>query len=558
MMTVVKADGYGHGMVEVARAARAAGPSGSASPTVDEALALRAAGDTGRVLSWLAVPGEDYAPRGRGRRRPHRLHRRRGRRDRRRGARRSGSTARVQLKVDTGLSRGGADRRRTGPAWSRPRPPPRRPARSRSPASGRTSPAPTSPTTRPTTRRRRRSRRRCAVATRRHRARGAAPGQLGRRAAPALVAASTWCGAASRPTGSRPAPDVVTADELGLRAGDDRAGPVALVKRVPAGAGVSYGHTYDRRGDDASAWCRWGTATASRGTRPRGGGAGGRPAAAGARPGLHGPGRRRPRRRPAWRPATRWCCSGPAPRGAHGAGLGRGVRHDRLRDRHRIGGRSCAATSRRQGRGPMSNAPLARLAAAGAARGRAAVAAGFVVERRVVQARRAGRDGADELGGLRSDAVPVLTDDGVRPARRGRRGRAVRRARDRLRHSTSTDEATLVFVHGYALNLDCWHFQREYFRGKRRMVFYDQRSHGRSEPVGQGDATIDQLGRRPRRGARRGGPRRPGRPGRPLDGRHDDHGARRAAPGAVRGPGRRRGAGLHHGRGLRPHRISAG
>jgi pimeloyl-ACP methyl ester carboxylesterase len=49
-------------------------------------------------------------------------------------------------------------------------------------------------------------------------------------------------------------------------------------------------------------------------------------------------------------------------------------------------------------------------------------------------------------------------------------------------------------VHGYALNLDCWHFQREYFRGKHRMVFYDQRSHGRS---GRGDrqhATIDQLG----------------------------------------------------------------
>ena len=29
--------------------------------TVDEAMALRAAGDTGRVLCWLTVPGEDYA-----------------------------------------------------------------------------------------------------------------------------------------------------------------------------------------------------------------------------------------------------------------------------------------------------------------------------------------------------------------------------------------------------------------------------------------------------------------------------------------------------------------
>ena len=41
-------------------------------------------------------------------------------------------------------------------------------------------------------------------------------------------------------------------------------------------------------------------------------------------------------------------------------------------------------------------------------------------------------------------------------------------------------EPTLVFVHGYALNLDCWHFQRAHFRGRQRMVFYDQRSHGRS------------------------------------------------------------------------------
>jgi pimeloyl-ACP methyl ester carboxylesterase len=51
-----------------------------------------------------------------------------------------------------------------------------------------------------------------------------------------------------------------------------------------------------------------------------------------------------------------------------------------------------------------------------------------------------------------------------------------------------------VFVHGYALNLDCWHFQRAYFRGKHRMVFYDQRSHGRSGRSDKTHATIDQLG----------------------------------------------------------------
>jgi pimeloyl-ACP methyl ester carboxylesterase len=51
-----------------------------------------------------------------------------------------------------------------------------------------------------------------------------------------------------------------------------------------------------------------------------------------------------------------------------------------------------------------------------------------------------------------------------------------------------------VFVHGYALNLDCWHFQRAFFRGKHRLVFYDQRSHGRSGRSDNQHATIDQLG----------------------------------------------------------------
>jgi alanine racemase len=107
MMTVVKADGYGHGMVQVARAARQAGADWLGVATIDEALALRAAGDTGRLLCWLTVPGEDHA-----------------------AAVAAdidvtaysvaeldaieaavaiaGRPARVQLKVDTGLSRGGA------------------------------------------------------------------------------------------------------------------------------------------------------------------------------------------------------------------------------------------------------------------------------------------------------------------------------------------------------------------------------------------------------------------------------------------------------------------
>jgi pimeloyl-ACP methyl ester carboxylesterase len=53
---------------------------------------------------------------------------------------------------------------------------------------------------------------------------------------------------------------------------------------------------------------------------------------------------------------------------------------------------------------------------------------------------------------------------------------------------------TLVFCHGYALNLDCWHFQRAAYRGLVRAVYYDQRSHGRSGRAPDGHATIEQLG----------------------------------------------------------------
>jgi pimeloyl-ACP methyl ester carboxylesterase len=52
---------------------------------------------------------------------------------------------------------------------------------------------------------------------------------------------------------------------------------------------------------------------------------------------------------------------------------------------------------------------------------------------------------------------------------------------------------TLVFVHGYALNLDGWHFQRKHFRGKHRMIFYDQRSHGSSTRSAAELSRIPQL-----------------------------------------------------------------
>ena len=62
VMAVVKADGYGHGAVQVARAAIAAGATELGVTNIGEALALRHAGITAPVLSWLNLPGTDFAP----------------------------------------------------------------------------------------------------------------------------------------------------------------------------------------------------------------------------------------------------------------------------------------------------------------------------------------------------------------------------------------------------------------------------------------------------------------------------------------------------------------
>jgi len=62
VMAVVKADGYGHGASPTARAALNAGAYELGVATLEEALALRAAGITAPVLSWLHLPDEDFGP----------------------------------------------------------------------------------------------------------------------------------------------------------------------------------------------------------------------------------------------------------------------------------------------------------------------------------------------------------------------------------------------------------------------------------------------------------------------------------------------------------------
>jgi alanine racemase len=62
VMVVVKADGYGHGILECAREARIAGAEWLGVATPAEGLTLREAGDVGPMLAWLYGVQEDLAP----------------------------------------------------------------------------------------------------------------------------------------------------------------------------------------------------------------------------------------------------------------------------------------------------------------------------------------------------------------------------------------------------------------------------------------------------------------------------------------------------------------
>ncbi|REE98179.1 alpha/beta fold hydrolase [Thermomonospora umbrina] len=130
-----------------------------------------------------------------------------------------------------------------------------------------------------------------------------------------------------------------------------------------------------------------------------------------------------------------------------------------------------------------------RLGIAGAIAGAGAAGVGIAVGvRRFVVGRERFRPDpeADEpFGGLRGRSLTVLADDG-------------------LPLHVEIDEPpgegaplTVVFCHGYCLNLDGWHYQRRDVpksAGPVRMVFWDQRSHGRSGRSRPAHATIDRTG----------------------------------------------------------------
>ena len=121
------------------------------------------------------------------------------------------------------------------------------------------------------------------------------------------------------------------------------------------------------------------------------------------------------------------------------------------------------------------------LIAGAAALAMGGIAAGLELERRLVSKRISRSSQADlaQFFALRSAGPAVTTADGVVLHTEVDEGPA--------------DDFTVVWVHGYALNLDNWHFQRQYFRGRVRQVFYDLRSHGRSSRSSPERCRLDQL-----------------------------------------------------------------
>jgi alanine racemase len=240
LMAVVKADGYGHGLVPAARAVLAGGADALGVAVLEEALALRAAGITAPLLAWLHTPGTDYAA----------------------AlsadvevsvsadwalaevvaaARATGLTARVHLFTDTGLSREGA----TPADW-----PGLVEAAARAQADGDLTvvglwshmayaDAPTHPTIGAQV-----SVFEEAVAVARRAGLTDARRHLANSAA-TVALPDTWYDMV-RPGVALYGLDPLGGDPAvhGLRPAMTVRAAVALIKRVPAGVGVSYGHTY--------------------------------------------------------------------------------------------------------------------------------------------------------------------------------------------------------------------------------------------------------------------------------------------------------------------------
>lgn len=245
LMAVVKADGYGHGLVPAARAVLAGGADFLGVAVLEEALALRAAGVTAPLLAWLHARGTDFAA-ALAADVEVSVNAEWGLDEVLAAVRATGRPARVHLCVDTGLSREGA----TLADW-----PGLVAAAARAEADGEITvvgvwshmayaDAPTHPTIGAQVRVFEEA---VAVA----RGAGLTDARLHLANSAATIALpETWYDFV------RPGVALYGLDPLGGDAADHGLRPamtvraaVALTKRVPAGEGVSYGHTYTTRAE---------------------------------------------------------------------------------------------------------------------------------------------------------------------------------------------------------------------------------------------------------------------------------------------------------------------
>jgi pimeloyl-ACP methyl ester carboxylesterase len=133
--------------------------------------------------------------------------------------------------------------------------------------------------------------------------------------------------------------------------------------------------------------------------------------------------------------------------------------------------------------GPRPRRPGRTLALAAAGVG-AAAAVAVAVERHLIRRARSAPDPArgEALAERPGEERRVRSFDGteiaVNVTGSGRPGRP-----------------TIVFAHGFTLDMTGWHYQWKHFSRTHRVVLFDQRGHGRSSPAAGGDYSLEAMGR---------------------------------------------------------------
>src|SRR5258706_4438484 len=92
----------------------------------------------------------------------------------------------------------------------------------------------------------------------------------------------------------------------------------------------------------------------------------------------------------------------------------------------------------------------------------------------------------EPFGDIRGEAMTVRADDGL-PLH-------VEVSGTSTQPDATATQVTMIFCHGYTLNSDVWYYQAAGLGRLARLVFWDQRSHGRSGRSDPNLVTIDQLG----------------------------------------------------------------